>query len=237
MTTVVRRGNEVRRARSPWWKASDAVLRHLDQVGFVAAPKVIGYDGETARLSFIPGVSAPATLEGFQSDDVLIAVGRLAREFHDAVSSFTGAESIDWPVMIGAPKSDGTICHNDIAPWNTIFNGQTPVALIDWDLVGPGTRGWDLAYMAWRFVPLYPDPRFGTPTERMRRISVLLDAYELSSSARGGFVDLIRDRMYSSWETVEVWGQQGIPGFNRLYRENLHSDALDHVAWLDKYLK
>lgn len=236
MTPVVRRGEEVRRTRSPWWQASAAVLNHLKRVGFDSAPKLLGYDSETERLSFVPGKSAPATLEGFQNDDVLISVGRLIRTYHDAMSTFIDPGTIEWPVMVGVPRSDGTICHNDIAPWNTIFRELTPVALIDWDLVGPGTRAWDLAYAAWRFAPLYPDQQFGTPAERLRRISVLLDAYELPAIEREDFISLIRARMRTSYQTVEVWGRRGVPGFDKLYRESMHVGALEDICWLEVHL-
>ena len=236
MTPVIRRGNEVRRARSPWWRASAAVLRHLEHVGYTGAPRLLGYDGETERLTFVAGESAPASLDGFLKEKILVAVGEMIRDYHQAMRSFAMPDDIVWPVMIGAPRSDGTICHNDIAPWNTIFRDREPVALIDWDLVAPGTRAWDLAYAAWRFVPLYPDDRFGTPAERLRRITLLLDAAELPRSGRSDFLRLVRDRMHSSYETVEVWGRQGMPGFEKLYRERMHIDALDHIAWLERHL-
>lgn len=236
MTPVIRRGNEVRRARSPWWRASAAVLRHLERVGYTGAPRVLGYDGETERLSFVAGESAPASLDGLHEEKILVAVGEMIRDYHRAMRSFDMPDDLTWPVMIGAPKGDGTICHNDIAPWNTIFRGQEPVALIDWDLVAPGTRAWDLAYAAWRFVPLYPDERFGTPAERLHRIALLLDAAELPRAERTGFLGLVRDRMHSSYETVEVWGRQGVPGFAKLYCERMHVDSLAHIAWLERHL-
>ena len=236
MTQVVRRGDEVRRTRSPWWRASAEVLNHLEDVGFEHGPRLLGSDGETERLSFVRGESAPASLEGFQNDDVLISIGRMVRNYHDAMSTFVDPGNIEWPVMVGVPRSDGTICHNDVAPWNVIFREQALVALIDWDLVAPGTRAWDLAYAAWRFAPLYPDERFGSPIERLRRISLLLDAYELPASERSGFLSLIRARMYTAYETVEVWGKRGVPGFEKLYRERMHVDALECIRWLETHL-
>lgn len=236
MTPVVRRGDEVRRTRSPWWRASAAVLNHLENEGFERAPQLLGYEGETERLTFMRGESAPASLEGFENDDVLISIGRMIRSYHDAMRTFVDPGNIVWPVMVGVPKGDGTICHNDIAPWNTIFRELTPVALIDWDLVAPGTRAWDLAYAAWRFAPLYPDEHYGSPAERLRRISVLLDAYELPIAERSDFIPLIRARMHTSYETVEVWGKRGVPGFEKLYREKMHVDALECIRWLEAYL-
>ncbi|HEU0164414.1 MAG TPA: aminoglycoside phosphotransferase family protein [Thermomicrobiales bacterium] len=236
MTPVVRRGDEVRRTRSPWWRASAAVLHHLEDVGFTGSPRLLGYDGETERLSFVAGESIDASLDGFLEDTQLDRIGRMIRAYHDAMMTFEMPGDLAWPVMVGAPPSDGTICHNDIAPWNTIVHGDLPIAFIDWDLVAPGTRAWDLAYAAWRFVPLYPDERYGTPRERRRRIGVLLDAHGLSSFDRRGFLDLVRQRIRSAYETVEVWGRQGVPGFSRLYEGRMHIGALDDLVWLDRSL-
>jgi aminoglycoside phosphotransferase (APT) family kinase protein len=46
------------------------------------------------------------------------------------------------------------ICHNDFAPYNLIFDGQKPVALIDFDVAGPGPRLRDVAMGAYWFTPL-----------------------------------------------------------------------------------
>ena len=35
--------------------------------------------------------------------------------------------------------------------------GGHPVALIDWDFAAPGPRAWDVAFAAYRFVPLVSD--------------------------------------------------------------------------------
>ena len=81
------------------------------------------------------------------------------------------------------------ICHNDVAPYNTVFVEGRPRALIDFDTAGPGPRIWDVAYAAYTFVPLASFARVPTATscrmshrsrrERSRRLRVLKAAYGL----------------------------------------------------------
>jgi len=61
----------------------------------------------------------------------------MLRELHDATA--------------GHPLAGSGECvvHGDPGPFNTIFRDGMPVALIDWDSCGPGTRLGDLGYMAW----------------------------------------------------------------------------------------
>lgn len=233
MAAIVRRGDEVRRGRTPWAEASLAVLRHLQDAGFPFSPRYLGSDGEVDRFSFLPGETAPADLAGFGDDAILIDVGRMIRAYHDAMRTFVAPPHVRWPLMPGMPPSDGTICHNDIAPWNVVFRDGTLSGLIDWDLVAPATRAWDLAYAAWRFAPLYPGEEFGSPEDRVRRVRLLLDAYGMAARDRSGFPQVILARMRSAYDTVEDWGAAGVPGFDRLYRERLHVDALDHIAWTE----
>ena len=46
------------------------------------------------------------------------------------------------------------ICHNDFAPYNLMFEDGRLTGVIDLDLASPGPRVWDMAYTAYRFVPL-----------------------------------------------------------------------------------
>jgi thiamine kinase-like enzyme len=58
-------------------------------------------------------------------------------------------------VVRGAdPGPGGVVCHNDLAPRNTVFRGGSPVAFLDFDLASPARPAWDVAHLAWQFVPL-----------------------------------------------------------------------------------
>jgi hypothetical protein len=234
MTDVVRQGNTVVRQCGAWSHANHAVLKHLETVGFPGAPRLLSVEGAEETLTFVPGTSVPADLAGFAGDDVLVAVASLIRKLHDALSSFDPEPHLDFPRMPGAPVGSRFVCHNDLAPWNTIFEQGRARAFIDWDLVAPAPPAWDIAYAAWRFVPLYPDDaRYGHPLTRGWRLRLFLDTYALDMSERRDFVRLIRARQLCAYETVEQWGKAGRTGFDRLLEQRLHVGALDDIAWLD----
>lgn len=63
------------------------------------------------------------------------------RCFHEAVEGF--AHSGPWRFFdVGAPT---LIAHNDIAPYNICFDGDSLVGVFDWDLAGPSTPLLELA--------------------------------------------------------------------------------------------
>ena len=150
---VVRVGATIRRPAMPWSASVDALLLHLQKVGFEGAPRPLGYD-EAGRqvLSFVEGFIDP---DPSDLDESRIAeLGRMIRRFHDASATFVPSSDAIWNVVITPPEED-LICHNDLAPWNLIRT-STQLTFIDWDGAGPGSRLWDLAYAAHGLVPLSP---------------------------------------------------------------------------------
>jgi Ser/Thr protein kinase RdoA (MazF antagonist) len=73
------------------------------------------------------------------------------------------------------------VCHNDFAPYNFVFTDERLTAVIDVDMASPGSRAWDLAYLAYRLAPLgdpaNPDALPSDPSERRRRLRLLCAAY------------------------------------------------------------
>jgi hypothetical protein len=224
ITAVVRVGATVRRATGPWTPAVHALLRHLEARGFDAAPRALGRDqAGREMLSYIPGQTAPASLDGIESDDVLAAVARLTRRYHDAVADFVPPADAAWQFTVGAPLAGEVICHNDIAPWNIVFDGTRPRALIDWDFAAPAPRAWDIAYALWRCVPLYDGKEFGGPAAQARRIKLFCATYGLAD--RRGLLDTIERRQQVLYDTLVTWGQAGVPGFAEMLRDG-HADGI-----------
>lgn len=156
VTPVVRVGATVRRAAGPWTPAVHALLRHLETRGFDGAPRALGYD-ELGRevLSFLAGeVGHFPPRAALWTDEMLVAVARLIRDYHDATVDFVPPAGAVWQLSYPDASRHEVICHNDLAPHNTVYGDAAPVALLDFDLAGPGPRAWDLAYAAYRFVPL-----------------------------------------------------------------------------------
>ena len=234
MTPVIRRGDEVERALPDGWKASHAVLRHLEAKGFPYSPRLIRHDDSHEWLTFMPGQSIPADLAGYRDLSLVVQVGGLIRQYHDAMSDFVPPDDVVWGPTIGLLEPIEVICHRDIAPWNVIVNNKGDLTgLIDWDLVQPGPRIWDLAYAAWRFGLLEENGDYGSTADRARRITTLLDAYGLTRDARAGFIDMIRERQQNDFDSVEVLGRQGHPGYATLLEKGAHHWGKPATDWVN----
>jgi aminoglycoside phosphotransferase (APT) family kinase protein len=172
---VVRVGDTVR--RTPASAFARRVLEHL--AGWPGAPRFLGVDEQGREvLEFLQGHAAwereqPAAVG---SDESLVRVARLVREFHDLTACLAG----DGEVM----------CHNDLSPKNTVYRdlgeGLRPVAFLDWDNVAPGRRVHDVAHACWQFLGLGPGCEVSAAARGVRLIS---DAYGLAE--RNALVDTI----------------------------------------------
>lgn len=181
--TVRRRGSTLSRTAHPRSEQVHGVLRHLAVTVPGVCPEPIAIDPGSGLevVSFVEGEvpSGGASPEYLWSESTLTDVARLLRRIHDATigvgdaadGSWRSAAPESWPVEV--------VCHNDVAPWNTVFRGARPVAFIDWDTAAPGPRIWDVAYALWHFVPLYGGPG-SDPFRPMRWVP---EAGESGSSA------------------------------------------------------
>src|SRR5438105_1173977 len=229
---VYRIGDTVRRATGPWTPAVHGLLRHLERSGFQGAPRLIGTDDEGREsLSYIEGFVpyAPDVPSEIWTDEALASAAQLVRAYHDAVRSFEPPSDVRWRICPGAPASGEIICHNDLAPWNTVYRNHLPVAFIDWDFAAPAPALWDVAYAAWRFVPLYYDRTPGTEAtadagEYARRLGLFCDSYGLSESDRGQLLDVVQARQQVMYDTVRIWGEARVPGFAEMWHTG-HADA------------
>ena len=182
---VVRLGSTVRKPATSATAAVEALLKHLAAVGFGAAPRTLGRDEQGRHvLEYIPGTMAN-TLPPMTEPE-LNRLGGLIRRFHDAAADFVPPPGAAWDVVI-PPDREDLVCHNDLAPWNLVRDGDRWV-FIDWDGAGPGSRLWDLAYAAHGFVPFDPG---GDPGHDAPRLRALADGYGLDGQQRGELPALI----------------------------------------------
>jgi hypothetical protein len=198
-------GGVVRRPAGPWTPAVHALLRHFEEVGFDGAPRALGVENGQEVLSYVDGETSSAS-----DDRVLSLVGALVRRMHDAQAGFEPPIDAMWQTMPCAVRSDEeVICHNDVLRGNVIFRDGVPVALVDWELAGPGPRPVDLAAAASQWVPLRSDADVGSsgiPTSRRRkRLQMLLDGYGLDLERRE-FLDIAIEVRRSWHEAYRVWG-------------------------------
>jgi Ser/Thr protein kinase RdoA (MazF antagonist) len=197
-TAVHRAGNTVIRDADPWTPTVQALLRHLEDVGFEGAPRVIGsgFDSEGHEtISYIPGEffdTGPWTLEGAAS------VGVLLRKLHTATRSFRVPADAVWYPWFGRSLggTERVISHCDVAAWNVVARGGRAIALIDWERAGPVDPLVELAQACWLNAKLHDDlvaEREGLPSveDRARQMRAIVDGYELSAADRHRLMDRI----------------------------------------------
>ncbi|MCB0115218.1 MAG: aminoglycoside phosphotransferase family protein, partial [Caldilineaceae bacterium] len=154
VNTVVRVGDTVRRGLTPNSATVHRLLLHLQDRGFDGCPRFLGIDEQNREiLSFIDGETGilPSI---WQSDEALIATAQMLRRYHDATVDFAPAGDAMWAYRHPDPERSEVICHNDFAPYNFVYEDGVPVAVLDFDLAGPGPRIKDVAYAAYWTVPL-----------------------------------------------------------------------------------
>lgn len=237
MADVYRVGDIVRKQKGTWWDATRQVLQHLESVEYPWSQRIAREEAHTVDFTFIPGETVLPDLTNYESVAFLQMIGSRARELHDALDGFqldAGTECVPWPIP---PPKNSIICHNDLSPWNIVASDGALRGFIDWDLVSYGTREWELAWMCWRWAPMYP---YGSRTgfnsgDQARRCKILLEAYGLDALDLSGFADVIDRRMECALEVVEQLGAQGFPGFDRLLESGMHLSGHNDRLWLAEH--
>jgi Ser/Thr protein kinase RdoA (MazF antagonist) len=215
---VVRVGDTVRRPAGFWTPAVHALLGHLHAVGFAGAPRPLGIDEQGREvLSFAHGtVPWPDHFHLMDPDAALARTARLIREFHDAVAEFVPPPDARWQVVIPADGEE-IIAHHDLAPWNLVV-GDEGWVFIDWDVAGPGSRLWDIAYALHGFLPLSADPQWQRP-DAGRRMRVFADAYDLDEAQRRALIPLLGPRTRSMHDFLAAQAAEGTQPWTRLWHE------------------
>ena len=172
------------------------------------------------------------------TEQALAEVGRLLRRYHEAARGFVLPEGVSWHHQ-GLPGPNAVACHNDVSPRNTVFRGGRPVAFLDWDLASPALPAWDLAHVAWQFVPLSGDAGcirdgWASPPDRARRLRVLCDGYGLPERDRAGFAGLVARRMEATASGIEDLAAGGSPAHERLVREGVPTLVREDKAWVGR---
>ncbi|GHO88672.1 phosphotransferase [Dictyobacter formicarum] len=202
---IVRVGQTTRRPLGFWSPVVQSLLRHLEEQGFAGAPRFLGIDQQGREiLSFIEGEMGHYPLQdAWWSEETMVEVAHFVRRYHDAVSSFVPPADAQWKQSFPDASAHEIICHNDIAPYNTVYAQNRPVALIDFDEAGPGPRIWDLAYAAYCFVPLVhtndPDlQRLGLvdPVRQGQRLRLFCATYGVDAHPVLAMVEQRLQRMY-----------------------------------------
>lgn len=241
VNTVVRVGNTVRRHAGPQTPTIHRLLSHVRARGVRWVPEPLGFDDQGREiLSFIPGEVPHEMPPWVWSESVLTEVARALREWHDATLDFT-LEGAVWEAPPREPRE--VVCHSDFAPYNCVFIDEQFAGAVDFDLCTPGPRLWDLAYTAYRFVPLMPPgdaPDFHEPGERSpfpvtvlrARLRTFLHAYGAGAPALHYEPGELLAATVARLLSISVWvddfvartGNEALAGNAAMYRA--------HAAWL-----
>ena len=205
---AVRVGNTVRRNQGPWTAAVHSLLNYLH--GRVPAiPQVLGTDDQGREiLSYLPGRVIDIDTDPL-NDGQIVSLVRWTRRFHDAVVGFTHPG----PWRFFPVSQPSLICHNDIAPYNACFAGDKLTGVFDWDLAGPSTPLFELAFVAWNCVPLWRD--IG-PDNAAQRLGLIALAYGEFTASQ--ILHAVPDRIHQMLEWIPVAAAAGDDGMANVMR-------------------
>lgn len=235
----------VHKRASPWTPTVHALLRHLAAAGFDGAPRALGFDDQGREmLTYLPGetIGDRQPWPGWATaDDMLVQVGHWLRRVHDLTADFVAPPGEQWFIR-GTMRPGLIVGHQDVAPYNAVVDGQRLVGFYDWDIAGPSTREFDLAFAMLPWVPL-TSPDDGTPVsaddldERSRRVHLLLDAYGYDGDRRT-FATVIPQRARGQAAVIRRMADAGDPAAvailfiaDRLERSAGDIDALPDGFW------
>ncbi len=232
---VVKVGGTVRRPRSAGNAAVHALLRHLEDVGFDGAPRILGLDDDGRDiLSVLEGdVPIDPPPAWALTDDALASVGDLLRRFHEAARSFD-PEHYRWGSTVPSSWQGNVVLHNDPNLDNVVFRTGEAVALIDFDLASPGEPLWDLAIATRLWVPLR-DPVDVQDHRRHRapeRLAVVADAYGLPRAERPRLVAAARATHDWCYDIMRKGAERGHPGYACAWTVPKRAHVERGRAWL-----
>lgn len=232
--TVVKVGRTVRK---PWTPTTSRVVEYMAALssGGVDLPRTHGRDGAGRLiLDYVPGVMAIDIAP--LPDDIIGRVGALVRSIHD-VSATLGVPD-DWPDGILPAPHRELICHNDLATWNLVIDGDRLV-FIDWDGAAPSSRLWDLAYSAIAFAHLFP----GADVEASaQRLTAFLAGYDADTDLRLRLPEALEQRARAMYDLlydantatgVEPWATMYAEGHGDHWRNTVRFIAENRQIWAD----
>lgn len=140
MKDSIRVGDTMRRPPGPGFEACNALLVHLESVGFERAPRFLGIDDEGRSIvEYVPGDAVPNP--SWQHDDEANArrLGEIAaalHELHQATADFVAPD--DAAPYRSLPLAGSVWTHADCGYPNLVYRDDAFVAFIDWEFAAPG---------------------------------------------------------------------------------------------------
>jgi hypothetical protein len=236
---AVRAGDTVRRPAGAWTPAVHALLSYLGRAGFHGSPRPLGIDGRGREiLTFLVGETVGDALPWpawVHAEETLVQVARWLRGYHAAVTGFVPPAGAVWR-MGGQWRPGLIIGHNDAAPYNAVWRAGRLVGFIDWDMAGPVPPEWDLAYVAFSWVPLHARhvaeregfTAFGARADRLR---LLLDEYGWREPV-SAFLGVVAERVSAHIAGLRSLAAAGDPLFIHIVERGAIQDMETALAGL-----
>ncbi len=206
--TVVRRdGDVVVRSAGPQAPTVHALLRHLEDVGFAGAPRVVGSGFDAEGNETLTWIDGDSPRHGLDTVEAAAALGSLVRQVHDATASFRPPPDAAWKQNWCREHGDQRVIgHCDNGFWNVVLRDGLPFAFIDWDYAGPIDPRLEVAGTAQSNANLYSDDiiemhRLPSLDFRCHQLRALVDAYGLARAEREGLIDLMIESTIRSMES------------------------------------
>ena len=247
VSNVYRLENTVRRDLKPDSVKIHGVLKHLESKGYNYAPKFLGIDEKNREiLSFIEGEAGNYPLKEYMwSNDVLKEIAKMLRLYHDAVSDFPLLN--EWIPMDNTPNNIEVLCHNDFAIYNIIFNHKKPVGIIDFDIVAPGPRLWDIAYTLYTCVPLSRHYHIETgeavkynPTRDAQRIKQKVELFFETYGIEGmkdGYLEMVLLRLEGLCKYMIRKADEGDMAFQKMIDEGHYEHYQNDIKFIREHGK
>jgi Ser/Thr protein kinase RdoA (MazF antagonist) len=166
----------------------------------------------------------------YEDEITIVGAAQLLRRYHDLLATFIAPPDARWRII--APGAHEVICHNDWAPYNALFDGHRPVAMLDWDSAGPGSRIWDVAWSAYTWVPLKPEATSNPVPLAMRapRLATFCAAYRGVEPSE--VLETLVGQLRFLADLVQTEADAGDPGFAKLAAWNVPARSREHAALL-----
>jgi hypothetical protein len=205
------------------------LLNHLEKVGFVGAPRFLGFDADgREELSFLPGETVgdrrpwPSWVH---SEKALEDVGSWLLAYHQAVADFVPSPDSQWRMAAKPWQPGDVVAHSDAGPRNAVWDADGLVGFIEWDFAAPCPPILDLALVAYSWVPLHArdvaaSEGFTDFASRPRRLRVLLDAYGFLGKI-SEILSAVHEQLANHIEGTRVLAGAGDPLFVRLVADGV----------------